>query len=120
MQKESCPKSKNTFVRYVETYSNGKVPGVQNSMRPRSAKSFNQLADLCSIHHQLELFLWLQGKLPSNAVEVVRAAAMKERTIELINSGLMDAEKLSLDHDYISKDVRVKKVWASERKDNDD
>lgn len=106
-------------MRYVETYSNGKVPGVQNSLRPRPAKSFNHLADLCSLHHQLELFLWLQGKLPSNAVEVIRAAAMKERAIELINSGLLDAENLSLDHDYISKDSRIKKAWASERKQDD-
>ncbi len=107
-------------MRYVETYSSGKVPGVQNSMRPRAAKSFNHLADLCSLHHQLELFLWLQGKLPSNAVEVVRAVAMKDRTIELINKGLLEADKLSLDHDYISKDLRVKKAWASERNDNED
>lgn len=44
---------------------------------------------------------------------------MKERAIELINSGLLDAENLSLDHDYISKDSRIKKAWASDRNQDD-
>lgn len=70
----------------------------------------------CSIHHEIELFLWLQTKLPSNAVEQLTALSLKESTIALINEGLYKADKLSLNHDYISKDVRVKKMWAQEMK----
>ena len=116
---ESCPKSKKTLMRYLEKYSSGKVPGVHREMRPRPVKSFDSLADLCGVHSQLELFLWLQNKLPSNAVEVLRANTLRERTIELINMGLLNAEKLSLRHDYVQKDVRVKKKWADERRDDD-
>ncbi|KAL7527736.1 hypothetical protein ACHAXR_007600 [Thalassiosira sp. AJA248-18] len=114
---ESCPKSRRVLLRYVEKYSSGKTPGIHSSMRPKPAKSFEHLSDLCSVHHQLELFLWLQNKLPSNAVEVVRAVTLKERTIDMINNGLFNAEKLSLRHDYISKDENVKRKWAEERRD---
>lgn len=48
-------------------------------------------------------------------VEVLRAEALKERTIEFINIGLSAAENLSLKYDYISKDASIKKLWASER-----
>ena len=68
---------------------------------------------------------WLQKKLPSNAVEVLRATQMKERAIELINKGLAKSEHLTLNHCYVSKDARVKKKWAKlnqnkDREDDDD
>jgi len=116
---ENCVRSRNVLLRYVEKYTTGKVPGLHYSMQPKAAKSFDHLADLCSVHHQLELFLWLQNKLPSNAVEVLRAVTLKDKTIEMINNGLFKAEKLSLSYDYISKDVRFKKEWASERKEEE-
>lgn len=115
---KNCPKSKNVLLRFIEKYSSGKVPGLHRTMRPRPAKSFDQLADLCSVHNQLELFLWLQKKFPSNAVEVLQAGALLERTTVMINSGLYNAEKLKSQHDYISKDVRQKKRWASEAKED--
>jgi len=117
---EKCVKSRNMFLRYVETYMSGKVPGLHSSMRPRPAKSLGNLAELCTMHGQLELFLWLQTKLPSNVVEVIRAVTLKERTIEMINSGLYRSEHLSLNHDYIAKDLNVKKVWASENVDREE
>lgn len=69
--KDSCERSKGVLMRYVEKHSRGKVPGIHRSMRPRESTTFNGLSDLCSIYHELDLFLWLQGKLPSNAVEEV-------------------------------------------------
>lgn len=115
---ESCPRSKRVLMRYVEMYVSGKTPGVHRSMRPREATSFHNLTELCTVHHELELFLWLQSKLPTNAVEQARALAMKEDAIEKINEGLSKANKLklSMKHDYVSKDVGVKKMWTKEMK----
>jgi len=104
-------------MRYLETYTEGKVPGIHHALRPRPAKSFQHLADLCGTHHSLELFIWLQGVLPSNAVEMLRARALKETAIELINTGLHQTDRLQLKHDYVSKDVRIKKVWAQENRE---
>ncbi|KAL7519253.1 hypothetical protein ACHAWX_004038 [Stephanocyclus meneghinianus] len=112
--KESCARSKAVLLRYVEKYSKGKVPGIHRSMRPKEPTSFNNLAELCSVYHELDLFLWLQSKLPSNnAVEEVRAQAMKEETIEKINRGLARADRLSLDrYDYLSRDNNLRSIWS--------
>ena len=80
----------------------------------------NDLGNLCTVHHQLELFTWLQNKLPSSAVEAQRAAALKESAIEMINSGLRRGEKLLLEHDYVAKDIRTKKQWADARRDGEE
>ncbi|KAL9191173.1 hypothetical protein ACHAXT_000879 [Thalassiosira profunda] len=117
--RESCPHSKRVLMKYVESYTHGKVPGVLHSMRPRPAKSLDKFSALCNVHHQLDLFVWLQNKLPTNAVEVARANTFKERASELINKGLLNAEKLSLEHCYVAKDLRVKKHFADENEGAD-
>jgi len=113
---ESCPKSKAVFMRYIETFSCGNVPGLHRVMRPRPASSFDHLTELCSVHNHLELFIWLQGTLPSNAVEKLRAQAWKETTKEMINKGLQKTERLALAYDYVHKDIRIKKAYANENK----
>lgn len=118
--KESCARSKAVLLRYVEKYSKGKVPGIHRSMRPKEPTSFNNLAELCSVYHELDLFLWLQSKLPSNnALEEVRAQAMKEETIEKINRGLARADRLSLDrYDYLSRDNNLRTIWSKATKES--
>lgn len=118
--KESCARSKAVLLRYVEKYSTGKVPGIHRSMRPQEPSSFHNLAELCSVYHELDLFLWLQSKLPSNnAVEEVRAQAMKEDAIEKINTGLARADRLSLDkYDYLSRDNNLRRLWSESIRDS--
>lgn len=80
-----------------------------------------KLAELCSIYHELDLFIWLQNKLPSNAVEAARANAMKEETIEKINLGLAHADKLRLDrYDYVSKDKNLRSIWTRNMRESKD
>ena len=116
--KESCGRSKRVLLRYLERHSIGKVPGIHRTMRPREAKTFHGLSDLCSIYQELDLFLWLQGKLPSNAVEEARALKMRDDTVDLINKALMDADKLSLEkYDYVYRDTTWRKLWAQNNKE---
>ena len=140
---ERCVKSRNMLMRYLEKHTNREVPGLSYSMQPKAAKSLDNLADLCSLHHQLELFLWLHNKViqkllmlaldlkydpltlvllhdkyPSNFVEAYRAIILKDRTSEMINNGLLKADRLSLKHDYVFSDARKKKEWENERQNN--
>lgn len=115
--KESCNRSKAVLMRYVDKHSIGKVPGVHRSMKPREAKTFHGLSELCSIYQELDLFLWLQDKLPSNAVEAARALKMKEDTMSLINKALTHSDGLSLEkYDYVVKDSNWRKIWAQSRR----
>ena len=110
---ENCPKSRNVLMRYVDKLTNGKVPGLHRDMRPMPPKSFDHLSSLCKVHQQLDLFMWLQNKFPTNAVEVLRAAHLRDTTVSMINKALHDADKLSLNHDYISKDSRVRQEYEN-------
>ena len=100
-------------MRYVDKFTNGKVPGLHRDMRPMPPKSFDHLSSLCKVHQQLDLFMWLQNKFPTNAVEVLRAAHLRDTTVSMINKALHDADKLSLNHDYISKDSRVRQEYEN-------
>merc|ERR1711957_637042 len=111
----NCSKSKNLLMRYLEKYTNSEVPGLSHQMQPKAAESLDHLSNLCSVHHQLELFLWLHNKFPSNIVEAHRAVTLIDRTTEMINNGLLKADKLSLNHDYVYSDARRKKELASKR-----
>ena len=93
------------------------VSTVSRSSIPRDAKSFEDLSQLCSIHNQLELFIWLHNKFPgSNAMEEQAALAFKERTISLINKGLAESERLRLDHCYIKRDAAIRAAWKGRQK----
>lgn len=117
--KEACNRSRGVLMRYVEKHSVGKSPGIHRSMRPKEAKTFHGLSELCSIYQELDLFLWLQSKLPSNAVEEARALKMKEETIEMINKALTEADKLSLEkYDYVNRDNSWRKMWAQNRRES--
>ena len=83
---------------------------------PKPAGSFDELSHLCSIHSQLELFLWLQYKFPgSNVMEQQSALALKERTISLISKGLAKSENLSLNHCYIKRDRSIRAEWKGKQ-----
>ena len=60
-------------------------------MRPRPAKSFNHLAELCSLHHQLELFLWLQSKVSKGLIIESRNAVYHGMIISVHYSVFFDA-----------------------------
>lgn len=60
------------------------------AMLPRSTKSFEDLSQLCSVHSEIELFVWLTNKLEGtlvtgNAVERQSANYVKENVISSIN-----------------------------------
>lgn len=58
-------------------------------MIPKQPKTFDDLARLCSIFNEIDLFLWLQRKFPpGNMIEQIAANSMRERTIEYITDGL--------------------------------
>lgn len=117
--KENCSRSKGVLMRYVEKHSAGKSPGIHRSMCPREAKTFHGLSELCSVYQELDLFLWLQTKLPSNAVESARAQKLREDTMEMINKALINSDKLSLEKfDYVYKDNRWRKLWAQNRRES--
>ncbi len=44
---------------------------------------------------------------------------MKQNTIHFINEALHKADKLSLNHDYVSKDMRVKRAWSNEKRESE-
>lgn len=78
---------------------------------PKTPKSIIDLTNLCSLYSEIQLFLWLQYKFAGNVVEQQAALALVGQTIDLINQGLKDADKLSTKHNYISRDIRLRKVW---------
>jgi ATP-dependent RNA helicase SUPV3L1/SUV3 len=91
--------------------STGQAAGLTKKMFPKPAKTFDDLGQLCSVHNELELFLWLHNRFPANAnvVERQSAMAMKEQTINFINDGLA-SDSLKVDHCYILRDQRLRQA----------
>lgn len=103
-------------LRFAEKLASGEAPGLKQNMRPNKPKSFDDLATLCSLYHEIELFLWLQNKFPPcNMVEQQAALLIKERTTEMINECLTNTEKLELNHCYHSRDRRLRQIWAAKQ-----
>ena len=75
--------------RFAAKKASGQHSGLTKNMIPKAAKTFEDLARLCSIFSELELFLWLQRKFPpGNMMEQQAANVLRERAIQLISTGL--------------------------------
>ena len=101
-----------TLQKFIWKYAAGETPGLNRDVYPRKPKSFEDLDRLCSIYSQLELFQWLSLRLSSNLVEQQTAEYLRDRTTTYINEGLMQSEKLKLNHCYITRDARLRAVFA--------
>jgi hypothetical protein len=49
-------------------------------------------------------------------MEQQAALALKERTISLINRGLAESERLSLNHCYLKRDASIRAEWKGRLK----
>jgi Mitochondrial degradasome RNA helicase subunit C terminal len=75
--------------RFAAKKAAGQHSGLTKNMIPKAAKSFEDLARLCGIFSELELFLWLQRKFPpGNMMEQQAANVLRERAIQFISTGL--------------------------------
>jgi Mitochondrial degradasome RNA helicase subunit C terminal len=77
------------LLRFASKLAAGEVAGLTHSMVPRPPRSFSDLARLCSIYNELELFLWLQQRFPpGNMMEEQAAIARKDLAISYIGDAL--------------------------------
>jgi Mitochondrial degradasome RNA helicase subunit C terminal len=75
--------------RFAAKKAVGQSSGLTKNMIPKPPKTFNDLAKLCLIFSELELFLWLQRRFPpGNMIEQQAANSLRERAIEYISDGL--------------------------------
>jgi len=113
---ERCNRSSGLLKGFAAKHASDEVFGLKmRSFAPKRAKGFDDLSRLCSMHNELELFLWLDQKFTGNAVERITAEQVRERTIDLINRGLTESDRLRLSHDYIRRDKKLRKEWKEER-----
>lgn len=110
------------MVKFGEKVAAGEVPGLMRGAPLKPAKTFNDMGKLCMQFSDVELFIWLQNKFPPiNLMEQQAALAKKETAAELIQLGLQGAEKLRLDHCYVTRDVKLRRTWEEkQQKPSDD
>jgi len=116
---ENCQRSMNALKIFAQEYLDGNFSGLNRATSPEKSVSFQDLSTLCNFHAELDLFLWLwhrfyDGKEEVNNLDLDAAKRLKEETITLINYGLADADKLTLDHCYMEKDRRNRKSWENQ------
>ena len=105
-------RSMEVLTRFAAKFSAGEVSGLPNRTVPRMPKTFEDLAQLCAIFSELDLFLWLQNKFPpGNYIEQQNALALKETATRIIGEALQQTHKLRLQHCYVSRDNKVRKEW---------
>jgi ATP-dependent RNA helicase SUPV3L1/SUV3 len=110
-------KSMDLLKRFAAKLSVGEVSGLSNKTIPRKARTFDDLALICNIFSEVDLFLWLQNKFPpGNYIEQQNAMALKERAIELIGEALQDTSKIRLTHCYIKRDQQVRQAYKKNQK----
>ena len=110
-------KSMDVLKQFAKKMSAGEVSGLKNRIIPRKPKNFDDLAQLCGIFSDLDLFLWLQNKFPpGNVIEQKNASALKETAIRLIGEALEQTGTLRLKHCYISRDKQVRNIWRNHHK----
>ena len=113
--------SRDVLVKYGQKMALGEVPGLTRSTPIKPAKTFHDLALLCSIYSEVELFIWLQNKFrPINLMEQQAAFAKRDMASDFISSGLDDAERLKLDHCYIDRDKKLRTTWTQEQEKNNE
>ena len=118
-----CPVSTNNrhsmdvLTRFAAKLSAGEISGLPNRMIPRKPKTFEDLAQLCGIFSDLDLFLWLQQKFPpGNVIEQQNALALKETAIRMVGEALQRTSKLKLSHCYVRRDKQVRTEWQQRQK----
>ncbi|CAB9508391.1 RNA helicase SUPV3L1, mitochondrial [Seminavis robusta] len=112
----SQAKVKDVLVKFGKKLAAGEVPGLTRGSPVKRANSFVDLATLCSIYLDVELFIWMQNKFPPiNLMEQQAALARKERCSAMIKQGLNETEKLKLDHCYITRDANLRTEWTREQ-----
>lgn len=117
---ENCSRSLTILKNFAQKHAMGEVSGLNlRTVVPKQAKSFDDLSRLCSIHSELELFLWLTLKFPGNAMEQRLAEAIRERATSHINEGLAATDRLKLEHCYIKRDKNLRSAWARKMKEMD-
>jgi ATP-dependent RNA helicase SUPV3L1/SUV3 len=105
--------SMEVLIRFATKLAAGEVSGVSSRTPLVRPKSFEDLARLCGLYNELELFLWLQNKFSGSIMEEQTALARKELAIKLIGEALSSADKLKLDHCYISRDKQLRDSWKA-------
>lgn len=105
---------------YAYSLSRDEVCGINftSGKMPESPKSFDDISQLCTIHNEMELFMWLCHRFPENFIFDQSSLAIQERTISLINEGLVNSDILRLDHCYKERDTRIRKNFE-ERKERE-
>lgn len=107
------PKGKDVIVSYAQKLAAGEVAGLTRGGVLKRAQSFFDLATLCAIYSEVELFIWLQNKFPPvNLMEQQAALTRKDRAATFINLGLQETEKLKLEHCYVKRDAALRTRWV--------
>lgn len=110
-------KSMDVLKRFAAKLSAGEGSGLPNRMILRQPKTFEDLAQLCGMFSDLDLFLWLQNKFPpGNYIEKQNAAALKENAIRMIGEALERTGTLKLRHCYLARDQQVRATWKTRHK----
>jgi Mitochondrial degradasome RNA helicase subunit C terminal len=98
--------------RFAEKLASGEVCGLSTATIPKSPKNFFDLASLCHLFNELELFMWLQKKFPpGNIMEQQLAHSRREETVHHISQGLANSDKLQLKHCYVQQAQYYRQVW---------
>jgi ATP-dependent RNA helicase SUPV3L1/SUV3 len=109
-------KSMEVLQRFASKLESGEVSGLSSRMILRRPENFADLSRLCHIFNEIELFLWLQKKFPpGNQMEEQTALSRKELTVKLIGEGLALSEELKLDHCYLARDWKLRKIWENNK-----
>lgn len=110
------PNAREVLVKFGQKMASGEVPGLIRSGALRRATNFDDMAHLCRIYSEVELFIWLQNKFPPvNLMEQQAALVKKDHVASLITLGLSEAEKLKLRHCYVERDATVRQIWTQKR-----
>jgi Mitochondrial degradasome RNA helicase subunit C terminal len=98
--------------RFAEKLASGEVCGLSTATIPKSPKNFFDLASLCHLFNELELFMWLQKKFPpGNIMEQQLAHSRREETVYHISQGLANSDKLQLKHCYVQQAQYYRQIW---------
>jgi Mitochondrial degradasome RNA helicase subunit C terminal len=80
--------------RFAAKKAVGQSSGLTKNMIPKAPKSFDDLARLCGIYSELELFMWLQRKFPpGNVMEQQAAQVLRDRAVQFISEGLRNVSE---------------------------
>lgn len=103
--------------RFATKLAAGEVCGLNPASIPKSPKNFSDLANLCHLFNELELFMWLQKKFPpGNIMESQLAQSRRDETVRLISQGLTNSDKLALKHCYIQQAEYYRDLWERSTK----